>query len=150
MQCDCPHWSHQGNPSMPVTTAANARPRSTWRPFSTTIYSNTSFRCNYNEFLSGLAYQYDQESQRVDWWGRCTRFRGYFIRGESCHDSVWLLPDGADKFLVVTLPMTALHGVDDYPIVQQSSMSLLPSDVYSSGSGNRREKRFQECTVSPG
>lgn len=146
MQCECPVWSYQGQPPA-VAATANARPRSTWREF-TTFYPNTSFSCNYNEFLSGLAYQYNQQSQNFTWWGRCTRFLGYFIRNESCHDSAWRLPDGADNLLTVTLPMTALHGVDDYP-VQQSS-NLLPLVVYnSSGGSNRREKKFQECTISP-
>ena len=142
MQCECPLWSYQGNP--PSATTANVHSRSTWRAF-TTFCPNTSFNCNYNEFLSGLAYQYDQQSQNFTWWGRCTRFRGYYIRGESCHDSAWRLPDGADNLLLVTTPMTALHGVVDYP-VQQSS-NLLPSAA--SYSSNRREKKFKECTVSP-
>lgn len=145
MQCECPVWSHQGQSSAMAITA-NALPRSSWRAF-TTFYLNTSFSCNYNEFLSGLAYQYNQHGQNFTWWGRCTRFHGYFIRVENCHDSAWRLPDGEDNLLTVTLLMTALHGVKDYP-VQQSS-NLLPSGVYSGGGSNRREKKFQECAISP-
>ena len=148
MQCDCPHWSYQPESNLSPTLVANAHSRNTWRPFVTTSHHpNTSFNCNNNEFLSGLAYQYDQHSGNISWWGRCTRFHGYFIRGggESCDDSVWRLPDGADNWITVTLPMTALHGVEDYPI-PQSSNSQLPS---SGSSDNRREKKFQECTVSP-
>ena len=144
MQCECPSWSYQGQPPAAATTA-KAHSRSTWKPF-TIIYPNTSFTCNYNEFLSGLAYQYNQHGRNFTWWGRCTRFLGFFIRGESCHNSVWQLPDGADSLLTVTLPMTALHGVKDYPVKQSSN--LLPSGVYSGGSSNRREKKFQECTIS--
>jgi hypothetical protein len=138
MQCDCPPWSLQPdrNPSLPTG-------RSYWRPFTTHPNTSMAFSCNNSEFLSGLTYEYNQQSGNVSWWGRCTRFRGYFIRGESCRDSAWRLPDGGDNWITVTLPMTALHGVEDYP-VPQSSNSQLPS----SGSGNRREKKFQECTVS--
>lgn len=132
MQCHCPPWSYQGTPSLET--------RSTWKQFTTSSYPNTSFSCNNNEFVSGLAYQYSQQNQNVTWWGRCTRFHGYFIRDESCRDSERLMPDGADNLLSVTLPLiTALHRVDDYPIQHMSS----------GGDSNRREKKFKECNIFP-
>lgn len=148
MQCECPHWSYQPKGNPPTTTTANAsHPRSTWMQF-TASNPNTSFSCNYNEFLSGLAYQYDNQSGNFTWWGRCTRFLGYYINigAQSCHDSAWRLPDGANNLLILTQPMTTLHGVEDYPLRQSSN---LPAEYNSPGSNNRREKKFKECTVSP-
>lgn len=142
MQCECPSWSYQGNP-LPLLVTTNTRPRSTWTPFSI-FFPNSSFSCNYNEFLSGLAYEYNEQSRNFTWWGRCTRFQGYFIGEESCHDSARRLLDGVDKLLTLYHPMKALHGVDDYP-VQQSTNSPV---VYVSGT-NRHEKKFRECSVTP-
>ena len=144
MQCECPLWSYQDNLLQLTTATANAHPRSTWMPFIIS-HPNTSFSCSYNEFLSGLAYQYNEQSQNFTWWGRCTRFRGYFVGGESCQDSAWRLPDGADNLLILNYPVKTLHGVDDYP-VQQSSNSLA---VLSNSGSNRREKKFRECIVTP-
>ena len=133
MQCECPYWSYQGYDRAPI--------KSSWHPF-TISHPNSSYGCSYDEYLSGLAYQYNEQSHNFTWWGRCTRFRGYFVERRDCAESVLVLTDGRDGLFSLFHPMKAVHQVDDYP-VQTSTYSL------AAGS-NKREKRFQECLITPG
>ena len=141
MQCECPKWAVQGH--------YHRSDRSIWTRFTTSHY-NSSFRCTHYQFLSGLAYRYDNQSGTFTWWGRCTKFHGYYMDLHSCTNSQWSLslPDGGNNTVTVINQMSGFSGVDDQLIEHQQG-SALPSPA-SNLNSNGRVKKFKECAVLRG
>lgn len=127
MQCNCPSWSVKSQ-------------ESSWRQFISEaviwIHIYYVFKCGSNEFLSGLAYQYNPSSGNYSWWGRCTEFHGHYVNS-ICWELPPFLTDGSNGSLTLPNPMMVFHRVIDFP-------------ARGSQSTNIRRRQFQVCHVQTG
>ena len=102
MQCDCPIWSIE----------SSVIEGSSWHQFNKSLgFHFMSFGCGYNQFVSGLAYQYYKNISDFSWWGRCTNYSPkYTTTAGSCWEAE--LHYGRNGSIMLPDPMIAIHSVE--------------------------------------